>query len=72
MFLTFESDEAREAFLQRIGEEQPGLLAKLRSSKLQPTLVARNLIPDEVAWLEKNMDASGKIYPDIQFAPLSR
>jgi hypothetical protein len=70
MFLTFESEHARDLFLDRIRQEQPALLAKLRSSKLQPTLVARNLIRDEVSWLEKNMDASGKIHRDIQFAPL--
>ena len=72
MFLTFETEQARQAFLDRIVRERPALLDKLRSAKLQPTLVLRNLIAEDVAWLEQNMDASGQIHRDVQFAPLPR
>jgi hypothetical protein len=72
MFLTFESEQACESFLEHIKRERPTLLAKLRKSTLQPTLVARNLIADEVSWLKSNVDASAKIHHDVQFAPSSR
>jgi hypothetical protein len=70
MFLTFETNEQRADFLDRIRAERADLLAKLHSAKYQPTIVCRGLNEAEADWLKQRMGQRGKAHADVKFSPM--
>lgn len=70
MFLSFDSNEVRAAFLEFVQEHRPDLMAKLRLAQTQPVVVGQGLTADEAAWLRQNMARRGKVHQDIQFTPM--
>lgn len=69
MFLTFETDQARDEFLRMVAQDNPLLYAKLRSAKSQPVIVARDFTAGEETWIRSKVGETTKVHSDVHFSP---
>jgi hypothetical protein len=70
MLLRFPNEGERDAFWRRLAAERRDIARRSRPAKTRPDLIVGDLDPEQLRWLEAEVDQAS-LFADIEFEPLA-
>ncbi|WP_193763304.1 hypothetical protein [Methylorubrum sp. Q1] len=67
MFLDFETEANRTAFIAHLEAERPDLASVMRVAKSQPVITFSNLAEADADWLRCEVSTFGRVLGDVRF-----